>query len=273
VSGPRLWYPGCRAILQVVLDDFGAIGAASPSNDEDDENEPEVGSAGHPLVIPVLPKTVTIHKNSYRQADSYELTFDAGDLPFDPRIIRAGEAEIFLFQTNTLNGAGTVLSRKDPLSDPDPRAQAQREPMDTLALDLAQRAAKDRFTYTNKPNIAGLWDRSDLDLSSDGKWVTINGQDYTGMLAAAAVEAEPRRHRAPHSDWQTRRPLARRRARRSGSERKTRDRGARSGPGDVAHRRSERSTRLGAWHPGRAEDELLGRHLQRDDARRLDRLR
>jgi hypothetical protein len=183
VSGPRRYFPGCRAILQVVLDDFGAIGSAD-GEDHEDGGDAEVGSAGHPIVIPVMPKTVTIHKNSYRQADSYELTFDAGDLPFDPRIIRAGESEIFLFQTDGLNPTGRVLSRKDSLSDPDPRAQAQRDPMDTLALELDARAAKDKFTYKNKPNIAGLWDRSDLDLSSDGKWVTINGQDYTGMLAA-----------------------------------------------------------------------------------------
>jgi len=183
----RLFYPGCRAILQVVLDDFGADAGSS----DEDEGEAPLGSREHPLVVPVLPKAVTIHRNSYRQADSYELTFEAGDLPFDPRIIRAGETEVFLFQTDGPDPAGRVLSRRDPLAEPDPRAQAPRDITDTLALELAARAAQQRFTYKNKPQIAGLWDRSALELSSDGKWVTINGQDYTGFLAGMQWKPNP----------------------------------------------------------------------------------
>jgi hypothetical protein len=130
----KSYYPGCRAILQVVLDTFGP----------DDDSEP--------LVVPVLPKKATIHRNSYRQADSYEIGFDAGDLPFDPRLVRAGAAEIYLFQTDGLEDKARVLSRKDPLADLDRSAATNRSAIDTLAVDVAGVAAKDRFTYGNKPD-------------------------------------------------------------------------------------------------------------------------
>lgn len=170
----KLYNPGCRAILQVVLDTFGP--------DEEDSE---------PLVVPVLPKKATIHRNSYRQADSYEIEFDAGDLPFDPRIVRAGAVEIYLFQTDGLEGPGRVLSRKDPLADPDQGATKPRTATDTLALDVGGVASKDRFTYGNKPMIAGLFDRDSLEMSNDGKWVTINGQDYTAHLASLQWKPNP----------------------------------------------------------------------------------
>lgn len=170
----KLYYPGCRVILQVVLDTFGP-------DDEDSE----------PLVVPVLAKKATIHRNSYRQADSYEIGFDAGDLPFDPRIVRAGAAEVYLFQTDGLEDAARVLSRKDPLADLDPGAARPRNAIDTLGVDVAGVASRNRFTYGNKPMIAGLFDRDSLELSGDGKWVTINGQDYTAHLASLQWKPNP----------------------------------------------------------------------------------
>jgi hypothetical protein len=168
----KLFYPGCRAILQVVFDTFG---------DDDDE----------PVVIPVLVKSATVHANSYRQADSYEITFDAGDLPFDPRLIRAGAAEVYLFQTDGLEDSARVSSRKDPLADLDAGATGARGPTDALALELGAFASKDRFTYQQKPRIAGLFDRTDIELSEDGKWVSINGQDYTAHLASIQWKPNP----------------------------------------------------------------------------------
>jgi hypothetical protein len=161
------FYPACRAILQVVLDGYA-----------DEENDDEI-------VIPVVPKGATIHVNSYRQADSWELVFDAGDLPFDPRIVRTGFAEIYLYQTEGLDDRNRVLSRRDPLAEPDPGAQRPRDISETLALDAGV-AAKQRFTYGNKPKVAGLFDRASIELSSDGKWVTVNGQDMTGTWRACS---------------------------------------------------------------------------------------
>lgn len=168
------FYPQARAILQVVLDGYGPDDADSDT-----------------LVIPVLPKSVTVHVNSYKQADSYELVFDASDLPIDPRLIRAGSAEVFLFQTNGLEAGLTMLSRRDPLADPDPGGLRPRTPMETALLDAGATISRDKFTLGNKPRIAGLFDDEDLELSESGKWVTINGQDYTAHLASLQYPPNP----------------------------------------------------------------------------------
>lgn len=162
-----IYRPQARAILQVILDGFG-----------DTARDSEI------QVIPILPKNVTIHINSYKQADSYELVFEALDLPFDPQLIRAGAAEIFIFETASNTDRRTVLDRRDPLSSPDPGGVRQRSPIETTALDLGTDASRDQFTLGNKPRIAGTFDDCDLELSEDGKWVTIKGQDYTAFLAA-----------------------------------------------------------------------------------------
>lgn len=96
----RLYYPAARAILQVVFDGFGDSAADSDR-----------------FVIPVLPKALTVHRNSYRQADSWELTFEANDLPIDPQQVRSGAAEIYLFQMPGLAGDQRVVSRQFATTD------------------------------------------------------------------------------------------------------------------------------------------------------------
>jgi hypothetical protein len=169
-----LYRPQARAILQVICDGFGQDTADSPT-----------------LVIPVLPKSVTVHINSYKQADSYELVFDAADLPIDPRIIRAGSAEIYIFNTASADDKNTVLSRKEPLADPDKGGLRPRGDVDTILLELSTPVARDRFTLGNKPRIVGLFDDDDLELSESGKWVTIRGQDYTAHLMSLQWPPNP----------------------------------------------------------------------------------
>ena len=163
----RVYYPQARAILQVICDGFGASAADSDT-----------------LVIPVLPKTTTVHINSYRQADSWELVFDAGDLPIDPALIRAGSAEIYVFATASLKEGVTILDRKHPLSDPDPGNLRPRERTDIALMEAGAATAADVFTLGIKPRITGLFDQVDIELSESGKWVTISGQDYTAHLAS-----------------------------------------------------------------------------------------
>lgn len=163
----RYYYPQARAILQVIFDGYGDSARDSAIQ-----------------VIPVIPKNVTVHVNSYKQADSFELVFDAGDLPIDPRLIRAGAAEVFIFQTASNTERRRVLSRRQPLSDADPGAVREREPLDTVDLELGTDASRDAFTLGNKPRIVGTFDDSDVELSESGKWVTIKGQDYTAYLAS-----------------------------------------------------------------------------------------
>lgn len=166
-SPPQIFYPNCRAILQVILDGFG-----------DTVHDSEI------QVIPILPKSATVHINSYRQADSFDLVIDASDLPFDPKLVRAGAVEIYIYQTSGIDDDRRVFSRSEPLSDPDTGALRTRSDVDTLALTLKTPASRERFTLGMKPRIVGLFDDEDLEMSDSGKWVTIKGQDYTAYLLA-----------------------------------------------------------------------------------------
>jgi len=140
VSG--VWYPNARAVLQVVFDGYGGTG---------DDSEP--------VEIPIIPKSFTVHKNSYKQADSFEITFDANDLPMDPDLVRSGAIEIYLYQTQGLRSDQLVPSR--------------------------QNAGDDAIAFAEQNLLlAGLWDEDSMTLDSSGKWVTITGQDYTAHLAA-----------------------------------------------------------------------------------------
>jgi hypothetical protein len=162
----QVYFPQARAVLQVIFDGF-----AGPDDDTDI------------YTIPVLPKAVTVHRNSYKQADAWELTFDAGDLPFDPDFIRSGSAEIYLFQASGIEQARLALSRQDPLGE-DPGEFRPRDPADSLALDAGLSTARQQFTLGNPPIVIGLFDDVDSEMSSSGRMVTISGQDYTAHLAA-----------------------------------------------------------------------------------------
>ena len=175
----RAYYPQARAILQIVLDGFGDTSRDTP-----------------PLVIPALPKALTITRNSYSQADAWEATFDGGDLPFDPTLIRAGAVELYLFQLSEVEQR--IVDRREPLAELDNAGANPRDPVDTamleaaqaagnlglegLAVDLRGRVSRDRFTYGNRPAIVGLIDVPKLSLNEDGRWVTLRGQDYTAHL-------------------------------------------------------------------------------------------
>ncbi len=154
----RIYYPQARAILQIVFDGFGPSARDTP-----------------PKIIPVLPKTVTVHRNAYRQADSWELVFDGQDLPVDPQLIRSGAAEIFLFETLGLSDASHQVTRQSGLQRTD------RTSVEGIQEELGL-SDKDRFTFDNRPMIAGLFDEHSIEMSSGGKWVSIQGQDYTLFL-------------------------------------------------------------------------------------------
>lgn len=161
-DGSHVFYPRCRAIMTVVLDGF--------------EDGP--GSQSQPAVIHVLPKTATIHRNGYQQADSWEVEFDYLDLPFDPQLVRIGQIEIYLYDANGLNAETAVLSRQFANVS---KANRGPDSTDIAAVDIGVEA-KDAFTEHNKPDIAGLFDDHSFEFSESGKWVSLQGQDYTAML-------------------------------------------------------------------------------------------
>lgn len=163
---PRIYYPACRAILHVA---FG-----TGAEDDDDQE----------YAIPVLPKTATIHCNSYRQADSFELTFEASDLPIDPQLVRAGSAEIYLFQLLPGMRRDHAVESRQFATEEEAMALRGSGSLDKLEGAQWSAAARDSFTLGNRPRIVGLFDEQGLEMSDDGRWVTISGQDYTALLAA-----------------------------------------------------------------------------------------
>lgn len=73
-----------------------------PENFGDEEN----AKLNDDIVFTVLAKQVTVNLNSYREADTFDMTIDYKNFPFDPRIIRSLGVSIFiedkkkLFRTN-----------------------------------------------------------------------------------------------------------------------------------------------------------------------------
>lgn len=162
----RIYYPQARAVLQLVFDGFG-----DSSKDTD------------PQIIPILPKEVTVHRNSYRQADSWELGFEAGDLPIDPQLIRSGAVEIYLFEVTERSEDLQLLSRQHTvLTDTTQANEKPRDMFDAAMMELGLTKAKDKFTFGNAPMIAGMIDDISLEMSSSGKMVSLSGQDYTAYL-------------------------------------------------------------------------------------------
>lgn len=159
-----VFYPQCRAILQVMFDGFGS--------DDKDTN---------PLIVPVMPKEASIVRNSYKQADSWSITFDADDLPIDPALVRAGAAEVFIFGVEGITDDQRLINRQYTGIERSPEPEGLLE---IILRDLKAIAAKDRFTFGNKPQVAGLFDEHGMNLDSSGRWVTIQGQDYTNLLAS-----------------------------------------------------------------------------------------
>lgn len=175
----KRFVPQARAILQVVFDGFADTARDTPRK-----------------IIPVLPKACTIHKNSYSQADSWDLTFDASDLPIDPDLIRAAAAEIFLFQLPGLDEQRIVNRQTNSLAAPAGELQtpgliltqqqalqtSMLAALNTIELEQRREEAIRRFTYSNRPLIAGQVDEPNLEMSESGRTMSLQGQDYTAYL-------------------------------------------------------------------------------------------
>ena len=155
--------------------------------------ESGVGSMENPLAFPVIPMSAKVVINSYRQADSWELKFDARDLPFDPQKLRMGTVEIAMYLTDGIQDEKRLISRQFAESEDGVEgkargyieAQRARREMEKLdKWDRADRALDARKTYfeENEPLITGLFDEAGISCSSAGRVVTLSGQDYTALL-------------------------------------------------------------------------------------------
>lgn len=164
------YYPQAHSILRVVFDGFGV-------DDQDSEQK----------VIPVRPKQATVVRNSYRQADSWELTFEAEDFPMDPRMVRTGQAEIWLYATPSVKEKSLITAHGSLDVPVIPRSlmEAVQEEADASAVSPGSSTPVGRKRSKIKaPTIAGLFDEHSIEYSNSGKWVTIHGQDYTALLLA-----------------------------------------------------------------------------------------
>lgn len=136
-----VYYPQCRATLQVVFDGFGP---PLPAPDLDSEV----------TMISVLPKSCTIHLTGYKEADTFDLTFDAQQFPFSPDLLRACQVQIWLFQTDRL------LHLEVP---------NEREALKVYGTDENLR-------------FIGLVDHATLDAGKDGQTFRLTGRDYTALM-------------------------------------------------------------------------------------------
>lgn len=119
-------YPECRINLSAVFDGFGGV----------DE----------PKVLPdIIPYSANCHLNSYKEADTWEVVFDAKRFPFSPELLRSAAVEIYLYN-------------KDGMVTP-------------------------QYWYDSNNLVAtGLVDQATLTEDKDGGKVSLSGRDYTALL-------------------------------------------------------------------------------------------
>lgn len=163
-----LYYPQAHAVIRVVFDGFG-------ENDQDTT----------PRVIPVRPTQATVVRNSYRQADSWELSFESEDFPMDPRMVRTGQTEIWLYASRSLENKRLVASHGSLDVPVIPRSliEASQEEGEVDAISGGRLSGR-KSEKVKRPTIAGLFDEHSIEYSNSGKWVTVHGQDYTALLLA-----------------------------------------------------------------------------------------
>jgi hypothetical protein len=123
----KIYWPQCRAILSVVFDGFG-------------------GGDSEPTIVQVIPRDAQVYLNGYKEADTFELTFDAKALPFSPDLVRAMAVEVYMFDAGSVN-----------------------PPVEAFATDA-------------NLLLAGLVDNADIELGPDGRRFSCDGRDYTALL-------------------------------------------------------------------------------------------
>jgi len=121
------YYPKCRATLSVVFDGFG-------------------GEDSEPTIIQVIPRNAQVYLNGYKEADTWELEFDAKALPISPDLVRSMAVEIYVFDSGTTDATVT------------------------------------QFATDENRLITGLADNAELTYGKDGRVFRCDGRDYTGLL-------------------------------------------------------------------------------------------
>lgn len=123
---PSVYYPECRINLSAVFDGFGG------------EDQPV-------LITDVIPWSANVQLNSYKEADTWEVTFDLKRFPFSPELLRSCAVEIYLFQKP---------DQTSPI--------VWNQPRNLVSV--------------------GLIDNASMNQADDGGTITFSGRDYTSLL-------------------------------------------------------------------------------------------
>ena len=199
MSGPAdsVFYPSLAANLRLRFDEVyhtGALGipplavsiddcvkAKLPAGSKTPPKSPQgttqasiMAGNGNALsrVVGVVPTHAMVELPGYRQAGKWTMTLLFRDMPLDPRMIRAIGVEIYIGTVSAANFAAgaTTLGGKPGvrLSSIIPTLNAKGG----MARDLA---------------LVGVADEIDVDMSSGGYIINIEGRDLRGLLLDAKV--------------------------------------------------------------------------------------
>lgn len=152
-----VWYPEARVVLSAVFDGFG------PPRDA-------------PMAFPSIPRSIEIVRNGYEQPDSWTIEFDQEDLPISPELFRAAGAEIYLYDKGALAvELGAVTG--SPV----------RQDSSGLVNPFVG----------HEPQISGLADSIEVEMTDGGRRVSISGQDYTALFSEKGWRTDSKGHPDP----------------------------------------------------------------------------
>jgi hypothetical protein len=116
------------------------------------------GETKRPIVFNAKPLSVSIQRNSYKQADSFSIELDAKDLPIAPAMIRAMGIEVYLYNKASLEQKATIAAG----AKGDSSLQVEK--------------------LTLRPAVVGIVDDVEVSFGQDGRTLRIDGQDYTTLF-------------------------------------------------------------------------------------------
>lgn len=97
-----VYYPQASMILNVLWEDFG--------NSKD-------GDLQKLYTLPIIARRVTVHRNDYTTADTFDAEIEYKNFPFDPRCIRACGVAIYIQDMKRVyeddNGATRIIPSEE----------------------------------------------------------------------------------------------------------------------------------------------------------------
>lgn len=122
----------------------------------------------------IVPRKASINENGHRQADTFTLTLDFRDFPFDPRAVRSAMCEIHLGTIRAADFATGIVAQGGPATG---KATAVRKSILQTRVNGALREDTLR--------IVGTVDDFEVTHGPEGSMVTLKGRGLEGMLLDA----------------------------------------------------------------------------------------